>query len=292
MNLGGAWPVRVLWLTLPLTLGPALESALSDRSGPVAVVAAVLAWLAWTAGAVATFVPRTVGLTALRVTAPVTVLAAGWAATADGVGTTAAVAGLVAAALAVVVAFSPTTGDAFVNGSAYGPERRFALRVPGPLVLGPVPLLWAVAVGGTLTGPLLLAARQWAPGAVALVVGAPLAVLAVRSLHQLARRWLVFVPAGVVVHDPAAVGPQLLRRQTIRSFGPAPADTAAHDLTAGALGLALRIELVAPVTLELRRARGAPPPPVETSELLVAPTRPGAVLREAASRRLPVATPA
>lgn len=291
MNLGGAWPIRVLWLTLPVTLGPALDGALAARSRPVVLVVAALAWAAWTVGAVATFVPRTVGLTGLRILAPVALLAAGWAATLDEVSTTAALAGLLAGAFTTVVALSPTTGDAFVNGSAYGPERRFALRVPGPLVLGPIPLLWAVAVVGAVAGPLLLAARQWVPGAIALVVGVPLASLAVRALHQLARRWLVFVPAGVVVHDPSAVGPQLLRRQTIRSFGPAPADTAAHDLTAGALGLALRIELTAPVSLELRRARGAPPPPVETSELLVTPTRPGAVLRAAAERRLPVSAP-
>lgn len=291
VNLGGAWPIRVLWLTLPLTVAPALDAAMADRSSAVAAVVAVLAWAAWTAGVVATFVPRTVGLTGLRIAAPVLPLVTAWAASVDGVETTPAVVALVAGTLTAVVAFAPTTGDAFVNGSAYGAERRFALRVPGALVFGPIPLLWALGVAGVIVGPLLLAAGQWVVGGLALAVGWPLAGLVASSLHQLSRRWLVFVPTGVVVHDLGAVGPQLMRRQTIRSFGPAPADTTAHDLTAGALGLALRIELVEPITLELRRGRGAPPPPVDTDEVLITPTRPGAVLREAAERRLPVATP-
>lgn len=290
MNLAGPWPLRVLWLLLPATLGPALEAALDGRSRPVALVVAALGWAVWTAGVVAVLVPRVAGLTLVRIAAPVAVLAAAWAAVGD-VDTGVAVLGLVGAALAAVAAMAPTTGDAFVNGSAYGPERRFALRAPGPLLLGPVELVWAVVVAGSLSGPLLLAARQWIPGALALAVGVPAAVLGVRSLHQLGRRWLVFVPAGIVVHDPTAVGPQLLRRQTLRAFGPAPADTTALDLTAGALGLALEIALTAPTTVELRRSRGAPPPPVEANRLLIAPTRPGAVLREAAERRLPVAVP-
>lgn len=290
MNLAGPWPLRALWLLLPLTLGPALDEALAGRSRPVVLVAAALAWGGWTAGVVATLVPRAVGLTLLRIAAPATVAAAAWAAVGE-VDTGPAALGLVAASLTTVAAFAPTTGDAFVNGSAYGPERRFALRAPGPLLLGPVELVGALVIAGAVSGPLLLAARQWVPGAIALVVGVPVAAAGSRSLHQLARRWLVFVPAGIVVHDPTAVGPQLLRRQSVRSFGPAPADTTALDLTAGALGLALEIRLTAPTSVELRRSRGAPPPPVETDRILISPTRPGAVVREAAARRLPVGVP-
>jgi hypothetical protein len=289
VNLAGPWPIRVTWLLLPVTVGAALDAALGDRSRPVAVVVGLLAWAAWTVGVVATLVPRTVGLTTLRVLAPLALVAAAWSAAGD-IGEPTAVVGLVSAALTTVVALAPTTGDAFVNGSAYGAERRFALRVPGPLLLGPLQVVWLVVVVGALAGPMLLAARVWLPGALALAVGVPAAAVGSRSLHQLARRWLVLVPTGVVVHDPGAVGPQLLRRQVVRRIGPAPADTDAYDLTAGSMGLAIEIRLAEPWELELRSRRGTPPPPVPVDRLIVTPTRPGAVLREAAARGLPVAT--
>src|SRR3546814_13032961 len=92
---------------------------------------------------------------------------------------------------------------AFADGSSAGTGRRLQRRVPGPLLLGPLPLTWALGVVGPVAGPLLLAAEQWALGAAVLLVGAVPARLAVRALHGLARRWVVFVPAGMVLADPA-----------------------------------------------------------------------------------------
>jgi len=94
----------------------------------------------------------------------------------------------------------------------------------------------------------------------------------------------VFVPAGLVVHDALALAdPVLLRRQTIATVTLAEAGTEAYDLTSRALGLALEVRLTEPSLLQLGgRAGGA----VHALSLLVAPTRPGAVLREAAARRL------
>jgi hypothetical protein len=137
-------------------------------------------------------------------------------------------------------------------------------------------------------GPLLLAAHQWLAGALALAIGFPAAAVAARSLHTLARRWLVFVPNGVVVHDPLALAePVLLRRAEVRSFAPAPASTAALDLTRGALGLALELTVAPPVSLVLAAGGGGGVSEATTAAaLLVSPTRPGAVLAEARRRRL------
>lgn len=275
------------WAVLAVALGPALDATLADRSRAISLLLTVVLWGVWTVGLVAVLVPRTIGLTFLRITAPAGLVLAVWSAASEA-DTWAAVLAVLAASVTTMVALSPTTGDAFVNGSAYGPERRFALRVPASLLFGPLQLTWFIVVAGALAGPLLLAAERWVAGAIATTVGLPLAALASRSLHQLSRRWLVFVPAGVVVHDPTAVASQLLQRSTVRQIGPAPADTTAHDLTGGALGLALLIDLAEPVTVEPRRRRGATVRPVETDQLLVTPTRPGAVLREATARRLPV----
>lgn len=287
--LTGTWPARATWAVLPLLVGPALGEALSQHSLAVARTGSVLAWSTWAGVLVAVLLPRTVGLTALRVAAPTALAAANWAAIAGERGVTDAVA-VAGAALAVVAAFSPSTGEAFVNGSSYGDERRFPLRVSAPLLLGPLPLAGVAAVAGPIAGPLLLAARQWVVGAAVLAAGLPIAVVALRALHGLARRWAVVVPAGLVLHDhQALVEPVLFPRRVIRRLGPATADDAggAVDLTLGALGLALELRLAEPVAASPRRPdRSVQVEPVE--RLLFTPTRPGVLLRAAEARRIPI----
>jgi len=125
------------------------------------------------------------------------------------------------------------------------------------------------------------------PGAVALAAGLPLAWWGARVLHGLSRRWLVFVPNGVVVHDPLTLAdPVLLRRGTVRSLGPAPAGTDAHDLTGGASGLALEVRLTGPLSLLPVTARRRPTELVDVTAVLVTPGRPGRVLAEARRRGL------
>jgi hypothetical protein len=280
----GPWPARLTWLILPLVAGPALGDSLAGASRPVQLTASLGLWLGWAGVLVATLVPSTVSLTALRVAAPAGVASA-LAAAAGGVegADVLAVTGTVLAALA---AFWPVTTETFVDGSSYGDERRLALRAPAPLLAGPVEAVWAVVVAGLAAGPLLLAARQWAIGGVVLAAGLPAAWWGLRILHTLSRRWVVLVPGGLVLHDPLAiVDPILVRRASVRSFGPAPADTEALDLTRGALGLALELRLAEPVPLLVVRGRGASES-VSANQLLVTPARPGALLVEARRRRL------
>ncbi|HKH04438.1 MAG TPA: hypothetical protein VKA65_04695 [Acidimicrobiales bacterium] len=281
----GPWLARLTWLALPLVAGPALGDALDGASRPVQLVASIGLWVGWAGVLVATLVPATVTLTVLRIAAPAAVAAA-VAATIAGGPSGADVAALVGTLLAALATVAPFTVEAFVDGSSYGEERRLPLRVPGVLALGPIPVVWALVVAGIVTGPLLLAARQWVAGAVALVVGALAAWWGVRVLHTLARRWVVFVPAGLVVHDPLAlVEPVLLRRGVVTALGPAPADTRALDLTRGALGLALEVRLAEPVPLLVLRGRGRSET-VTTGAMLITPSRPGALLTEARDRRL------
>jgi hypothetical protein len=281
-----AWPARVTWLVLPLLAGPALSDALGDASRPVQVVASIGAWAIWLLVLVATLVPTTVSLTGLRVAAPGAVLASVVALVATGA-TGAAVVGLATSLVAAAAALAPETAEAFVDGSSYGDERRLPLRVPVALLAGPAQVAWLAVVAGVTAGPLLLAARLWVPGAVVLVVGPLAARWGVRVLHGLARRWLVFVPTGVVVHDPLTlVDPILLRRGVVTSFGPAPADTDAVDLTAGASGLALEARLSEPVSLLPVAPRRTPTELKGVTRILVTPSRPGRVVAEARRRRL------
>ncbi len=277
----------VLWAILPLTVGPALAAALADTSRPVQVTASVGAWAIWAATLVATLVPRALGLTAIRIVGPAVLAAALWTAV-DGVDATEATVAAASAAVVTAVVLWPGTADRFIDGSSYGEERRFPLRPPGQLLLGPIELAWVVAVAGVITGPLLLAAGSTVVGGIALVVGLPAAAVTVRALHTLSLRWLVFVPAGVVVHDPLVLrDPSLLLRRQVTAVRPAPADTAATDLTADALGLALEIDLSEPVTIAPSGRFGLPAELRDVTTILVAPTRPGAVIRTASERHLP-----
>ena len=279
------WLVRVLWAALPFTVGPTLADALDGTSGPVKALCSVGAWATWAAGMVASAVPHPVALTVLRVLAP-GVVAAVVAAAVGGHGSALA-AGW--AAMVLAWSFAPAVGAQCVNGPAYPNERRYLLRAPGPLLAGPLALAWAIAVGGACVGPLLLAARQWVAGGLATAAGLPLAVVFLRSLHNLSRRWAVFVPAGLVLHDPLTLlDPILVRRQTITVLRPAPATTDALDLSQGAPGLALEMCLTQPVSLTLVQPGRRTGRPQLATKVLFTPTRPGALLDDARSRRIRV----
>ncbi|MDQ3681333.1 MAG: hypothetical protein M3378_12490 [Actinomycetota bacterium] len=282
------WLVRAAWGVLPFTLGPALAAALDDRSRPVQVVASVVLWGVWALVLVATLAPHPLGLTALRSAAPAALVTATVAAAGGHGSSLSTAASMVTAGLAMVVVFLPETAALFANGPAYPNERRLPLRVPGALVLGIVPGAWAMAVGAPTAGLLLLAARQWIPGAIVLAVGTPVVVALHRSLHALSRRWVVFVPAGMVLHDPLALtDPVLFPRRGIEVLRPAPAGSESLDLTQGAPGLALELVLREEATLMLAQPRNRPGRSVTADRLLFTPTRPGAVLREAGARRVP-----
>ncbi len=146
-----------------------------------------------------------------------------------------------------------------------------------------------MTVAAACAGPLLLAARQWAVGAVVLAVGVPVAVLLLRAMHNLSRRWAVFVPAGLVLHDPMTlVDPVLFRRQTVEVLQPAGVEGDAVDLSQAAPGLALELRLAEPATLSLMKPGQRLGETRTASRVLFTPTRPGAVLEDAKSRRFKV----
>jgi hypothetical protein len=279
------WVVRALWVALPFTAGGALGDALAGASRPVQLVATVGLWVAWALGVIASAVALPVSLTVLRVLAPSALAATGAAALA-GHGSALAVGWAVVTA---GWAFSPTLGTVCVNGPAYPNERRFLLRAPGGLLCGPLALAWALALAGVATGPLLLAARRWGWGVAATIVGVPLGAVLLRAVHDLCRRWLVFVPAGVVLHDPlTVVDTVLFRRQSVLRLGPAGRATQALDLSQKAPGLALELDLAEEVELAVVRPGRRLGDTVKTDRLVVTPTRPGALLEYARARRYPV----
>lgn len=276
------------WVVLPLTLGPLLGDALDPTRDRFRTVSSWGLWAGWLGVLICLSAPRPATLTIGRIAGLAAVPAAVWAALeSDDRGS--AGAGLLSAIVVAALLLQPALADRFVDGVSYGSERRFVLRPPGPVLLGLLVPTWAVTVAGLTAGPLLLLDERWTAGAVLIVVGYPLAFVASRALHQLTRRFLVFVPNGVVVHDATVLRePVLFTSREIAGIGPALAETTATDLTSAALGLALELRLAAPASVALVTGR------TTTEEhdiraLLVAPSRPAAVLRLARERGLRIA---
>ena len=263
------WAGRVVWAVLPLTVDAEVDS-------PIAIAL----WAAWSVTLVATLVPHPAALTVWRVMAPAAVAV---------VIAEPSVLGAANALVALALAFAPAVASVAVNGPAYGNERRYTLRPPGSVLLGPAALAWAVLVGGPAAAMLLLADRQWVAGTAVAVIGAAAASVAGRALHGLARRWLVFVPAGIVVHDPVTLAdPTLFQRPAVAGLGPAPANEERDrvDITAGALGLALELRFAGPtdVLVITRPGRRPTAEQITTTALVISPARSAAVLRDAVER--------
>jgi hypothetical protein len=280
----------VAWASLVITGGPAAAEALNSWSSAPRAVASVILWAAWAAVLLASFAPRPLGLTALRVTAPVALVLA--LAAAPAAGPAKGLLAVAGAAVAAALAFTPEVGYRFVNGAAYGEERRYPLRVPPALLLGPVPLAVALMAAGVLAGPLLLADGRYLPGVAALVVAVPLVRAAGRSVYSLSQRWAVLVPAGIVLKDPLTlVDPVLFPRDRIASLRPLPFPTAPADdvldLRLGTVAGSLVLELSEEAQLFRAHGRQRGGESVKARRLAFSPRLPDALLTEAATRRKP-----
>ncbi len=282
------WLTRLTWILLPVTLGDLLGAALEGRSAAVTGAAVLIGWGVWAAGLLASLVKQPWALIALRTIAPTAVLTGAVAATVEPPGPI-GWAGIVLAAVSAVAAMSAEVGHEFVNGASYGDEERFPLRPPAVLYFGPIALVWALTALPLPAAVLALAARQWALGVVLGLTGAATAGWGVKVLTRLSRRWCVFVPAGVtLVDDMAVVEPTLMRSRDIVSIGPAPADTAALDLSAAASGLIVQIDLNGECEFTPTPPRGTETEAVSASSVLIAPSRPGRLIRHARARGLGV----
>jgi hypothetical protein len=281
------WCTRVIWALLPATTGTALGDATSSWSNGPARAAAVILWVVWAAGLYALFAPRPWGLTLLRVVAPCGAVCVVGSATATSAA--AAALALSGAACAMVLALSAPVAMATANALAYGAERRFVLRIPTPLLFGPIPVAVMLTGFGAVTGPLLLADGRDVAGALATIVGIPLAALVVRALHPVSCRWFVLVPAGVAIADPLTLTePVLVRREQIvslRRTATAKLPASALDLRLGTLAGGVRIELSEPVEFGRRQGR-ADAEIISTQLLAVAVVRADAALAQARQRRI------
>lgn len=272
------WVLRALWVALAPLLAASISGGLEHAAPAGRVTASILWWVVVAAGVVAVVVPSSAALTGVRMVAPLTVPVAALALV-GGAGTAVGGAALGVAVVTAAVALSGETAEAFVQASAYGQERRFPLRTPA-VILPAAVLVWLVWAAAVVAAGVLLGNGAWALGGALAAVAAALTLPVVRRLHALARRWLVLVPAGVVLHDPVVLGESLmLPTANVASFGLALAGTEALDLTGPAGGHAVEIRAREMVLAQLRAGRSRPAgTAVHVQSYLTAPVRPGRAL--------------
>ena len=284
-TLAGLWGGRILWLAVGVAGALSIGDALDGRAAALRTTVAVGAWLLWGIGVVAIVVPSTLGLTVIRMVTAVACAAAvvSWAS-----GAAPAVGGafLACALVCGLLVGGAEFGQWCVQASAYGDEQRFLLRPPAAFLL-PVTvagLAWTAAV---VAAPLLAASPRWAIGC--LVGGAAvfLTWLLVPRFHALSRRWLVLVPAGVVVHDQVVLAETLMvPAPDVAGIDLARTGTDAADFTGPAAGHAIEVGMRSMITAVLAPTKAKPKgTALHVQSFIVAPTRPGAVLRAVADAR-------
>jgi hypothetical protein len=253
------WCTRVSWALVPVTSGAALADATEGWSIGPARLAASFLWVIWAVGLFTLFAPRPWGLTLVRVVAP-----CGFACVAVSSASTtsleSAALAVASSGVAAILALSAPTALAAANARAYGDEQRFPLRIPIPLLFGPIPVAVALVALGAVSGPLLLVDGRYLAGALATIVGVPVAWLLVRALHPLACRWFVLVPAGIAIADPLTLAePVLVPREHIATLQRTATATLPHDaldLRLGTLAGGIEMGLSEPVEFGRRRGRG------------------------------------
>ncbi|HEX6311269.1 MAG TPA: hypothetical protein VF152_06550 [Acidimicrobiia bacterium] len=287
------WVLRVAWVSLPLSAGPAAANALDGWSTGPQVVGAAMLWAAWACVLVALLAPRPVGLTVTRIVGPVFFALAVVGAIAGDADLVTAGGAVVVTGIAATLSLTPGPALAAANAVAYGDERRFPLKTPPVLLLGPLPLAPLLVGAGIAAGPLLIAAERPVLGAVVAVVGLAVAAVMGRALHGLSRRWVVLVPAGLVLVDPLTLpDPVLFLRERIVSLRPvdprAPGAPGTVDLRMGALAdsLGMTLDREAEFLFVRRGMRTAVP--AQGNEIRFAAVHARELLATAAQRRIRV----
>lgn len=282
------WIARAGWIVVAVVGGSAVQAAIDGRSSAVVWTTAIGGWLLWGSVALALAIASVRSLTVVRVGVPLAVGAT--IAAAIGGAPAVDLLSLGIPAIVTVGAVSAAEfGRQFVQASAYGDEERFPLRMPVAAGTAAVAswLIWAPAL---VAGPLLIAAQQWIVGAVLAAIAVGGGVFLEPRWHRLSQRWFVLVPAGIVLRDPVVLADTFpLRTGQVAHIRLAAADTEAADLTGPASGYVIEVATIESVTTVFAFTPGEPNGrAIHLTSFLTAPSRPGAVLRAAKRRGLPV----
>ena len=294
---GASW---LVWLLLAVLGGAAFGHALEDRVRAVQLTATTGLWIGWAAVAVALVVPSAAALTMVRLVVPAGLVCAVVAAKTRVNGLNSAtddaiVAAVICVVLAATMCLLVAAGEFgrwMIQASAYGDEQRFPLRPPAPFAL-PASMSWLLLCACAISGPLLVASSIWLPGVALSLMAVALAFFLAPRFHRFSRRWVVIVPAGLVIHDHVVLAETVMfPRSIVTEVALALADTQAADLTGRpssggpSSGVAVEVSLSELATIVLAPTRARPVgTALHVRSLLVAPTRPGSLIAALASQR-------
>ncbi len=251
----------IAWVGLGAAFTTALGDALVGNELGLRIGVVAMFWALYATGIAAYLVPRPWGLVVTRLGSAY-LIATGIVV---GVITTPSLSmrvlpGIVAG-LAFATAMSPQVGDRFVDGASYPGERRFAFRWPREAVGGIAiaTVLPAVTIASIVTALAVGGLGRWLFVAIALVT-APPAGLVIRQLELLGRRWLVFAPRALVVHDPFTLEDAMsIPLPRVLDMSAAPGDLAADGLLDVRGGYSGRwIQTVFDAAQDTPRARALP----------------------------------
>ena len=277
---GLLWSMRILVGCLPF-VGAGVGALLETRSTAIQIVGVVLAWLIWGLIVLASFISHPISLTVLRMGSPVVASFLVFIATTYQ-GSTLQVINAAIGFAVLLISFSAEIGSIYVQASAYGDERRFLLRPPVAFV-APVAISVVIVDFFIIATPMFFAARIWLAGAISLIGLAACIKFMAPRIHQLSRRWLVFVPAGFVVHDEIVLSINLMiKKQELVDIQLARDDTQAADLSALTWGVPLELSFnktldVSLTAIGARHLKAVSA--IHATSIIIAPSRPGAVLR-------------
>ena len=177
-------------------------------------------------------------------------------------------------------AFSARYGAVHAQAAAYGHERRHLLRPP-IAVLAPLALVWLVVAA---LGAVAVRGEQLAVSLSTAALFIALAIFMLRRALVLSRRWLVFVPAGIAVHDPLLLRDTfMVRSHDVRALRESDSSTEAFDITGTTWGTPLELVLSHPhdVSLSPFGARlSGTLDRLHVTALVVAPSRPEQALSD------------
>jgi hypothetical protein len=150
--------------------------------------------------------------------------------------------------------------------------------------------MWVIWAPALLLGPIFIASGNLIVGGILTLLAIAGVILLVPKWHRLSRRWLVLVPAGLVVHDPVVLADTLMvRTDQLAGMRLATVDTKAADLTGPASGFAIEVQASETVTAVFAFTPQEPNGrAIHMTGFLISPSRPGEALRTAAARGIPV----
>ena len=273
------WAMRVA-VVASGAVAPLIDGAMDSWSDTARAVMLSAAWLTWAGCLLCVLVPSSISLTALRLTVPVGAILSMIVAIREE-SASAAIATAICVA-ATFLALSADVGDSFVQVSAYGDERRHVLRCPPAMIFIQL-LAWIMWMSSTVLVATFAIDRNWIPTFVLAVVLGALSWLLPRRFHRYSRRWLVQVPAGLVIHDHVVLAETaMFLARDVRSVDAVTVGTTdAADLTGGCRGTALRITLDDFETVVMSATRNEPGGrAIHVKSMLVCPSRPGRTLGE------------